>query len=161
MPTDPDRSAPQGGQSDAGHAALAVQIVSTLHNDPRLLIGAGVIAGHSAQQAGLSETAQDHLAAATTQACLEVFALAGADPKSPAELNMKASRFPDRIEIAIALSAVPAKPEAHSQRTQERGGKHPGKLLDEGLVDRVQRETRDGRPTIVLVKYCRPVKSKV
>jgi hypothetical protein len=28
------------------------------------------------------------------------------------------------------------------------------------LVDRVDRETRDGRPAIVLVKYYRTVKSK-
>jgi hypothetical protein len=145
--------------TDSDHTAPVVQIVGWLHNDPRLLIGAGVIAGHSAQQAGLPETAQEHLAAATTGACGEVLALAGPNPKSSPEVHVTASRFADRIEIAIQLSvaAAGAKAGAH---LDGRDGKHTDKLLKDGLVDEVQRETRDGRPCIVLIKYCRTVKSK-
>jgi anti-sigma regulatory factor (Ser/Thr protein kinase) len=160
MPTDHDAS--RGRKSEAGHTSPVVQIVSTLHNDPRLLTGAGVIAGHSAQQAGLSERAQKQLAAATTEACDELLALARPDPTSPPEVNLTASRFPDRVEITVELSVAPANAKAgpRSTRATVRGGRHTDKLLDDRLVDQVQRETRDGRPCIVLVKYSGSVKSK-
>ena len=155
------RRATSGWQSlmptDSEHTTPVVQIVSWLHNDSRLLIGAGVIAGHSAQQAGLPEEAQEHLATATKEACGELLSLAGSDPKSPAEVHVTASRFADRIEITIQLSIAPAHAGHHPDG---RDGKHGDKLMKEGLVDEVQRGTRDGRPSIVLIKYCRPVKSK-
>jgi anti-sigma regulatory factor (Ser/Thr protein kinase) len=162
MPTDSDHAASGSQGSQAGRMAPSVQIVIALHNDPRLLIGAGVIAGHAAQHAGLTEPAQEHLATATTEACGEMFALARPDQKSPPVVNVTASRFPDRVEITVELSIGPTSPKAssRSKKATARGGKQSGKLLDERLVDQVQRETRDGRPSIVLVKYCRPVKSK-
>jgi hypothetical protein len=160
MPTDSDHAAPGDRRPEDGHTMPVVKIVSSLHNDARLVAGAGVIAFHTAQQAGLAEAAQEHLSSATTQACEEVFALANADPKSLAELNLTASRFSDRIEIAIELSDAPAQAHTHSKNAHEHDGRHGGKVLDEGLVDRVERETRNGRPAIVLVKYYRPVKSK-
>ncbi|HEX4003673.1 MAG TPA: hypothetical protein VHX36_13570 [Candidatus Acidoferrales bacterium] len=147
MPTDPDHTTP------------VVQIVSWLHSDSRLLIGAGVIAGHSAQQAGLPEAAQEHLATATREACGELLSLAGTNPKSAPEVHVTASRYPDRIEIAVQLSVASAQVQG-SSHSQGHDGKHADKLLKDGLVDEVQRETRDGRPSIILIKYCRPVKSK-
>jgi hypothetical protein len=162
MPTDSDHAASGSQGSQAGRMVPPVQIVIALHNDPRLLIGAGVIAGHSAQHAGLTERAQEDLATATTEACGEVFGLARPDPKLPPVVNVTASRFPDRVEVTVKLSSAPtsAKAGSRSKKATARGGKQSGKLLDEGLVDQVQRDTHDGRPSIVLVKYCRPVKSK-
>lgn len=148
MPTDSDHAAP-GDPAHTGYTVPSVQIVGTLHDDPRLLIGASVIAWHAAQEAGLTGQIQEHLATATKEACVEIFGLAQPDPKSPPEVAVTASRFPDRVEIAVELSIAPA--------GAERQG---GKRLNEGLVDRVDRETHDGRPSIVLVKYYRPVKHK-
>ena len=160
MPTDPDHANPANRTPEDGHTTPIVRIVSTLHDDSRLVTGAGVIAFHAAQQAGLGEPAQEHLSAATIQACDEVFAATHADAKSPAELHLTASRFADRIEIAIESSHGAEHSGGHAKRTHGRDGEHSSKPLDEGLVDRVERETRDGRPAIVLVKYYRPVKSK-
>jgi anti-sigma regulatory factor (Ser/Thr protein kinase) len=142
--------------------APAVQIVSVLHNDPRLLIGAATIAGHAAHEAGFDEAAQEHLGTATKEACGEVFAFASPNSKPAPLVNLTASRFPDRIEILVELSMAPAKAKAgaRSKKAAGRDGKRTGRGLDEGLVDQVQRETRDGRPAIVLTKYCRPVKFK-
>ena len=158
MPTDSDHPSPGNRRPEDGHTMPVVRIVSTLHNDPRLVAGAGIIAFHAAQQAGLAEPAQEHLSAATVQACDEVFASSHADATSPAEVNLTASRFGDRIEIAIMLSTSAEQSGGDSKGPHEHDGKHSNKPLDEKLVDRVERETRDGRPTIVLVKYFRPVK---
>jgi len=154
MATDSDHASSGHPGAQPGHSVPSVQIVSNLHNDPRLLIGAEVIAGHAGREAGLAETAQEHLVRATRAACDEILALADADIQSPPEVNFVASRFPDRIEITVELSIAPHK------RGDARDGKHNRKLLDDGLVDQVLRETREGRPAIVLTKYCRPVKSK-
>jgi hypothetical protein len=153
MATDSDHPASSHHSAPSGHSVPAVRIVSNLHNDARLLIGAEAIAGHTGREAGLAETAQEHLATATKAACDEIFSLADADAKSPPEVNLTASRFPDRIEITLELSIAP------ENRGVGRDGKYSHKLLEDGLVDQVQRETRDGRPAIVLTKYCRPVKS--
>jgi len=158
MATDSDYADSVGQRAQPGHTVPAVQIVSLLDDDPRLLIGAGAIASHTAQEAGLSETAQEHLVTATKEGCAEIFALAHPDPQSPASATLTASRFPDRIEIAIELSVDSAT--AHSRKAAPADGKPSHKQVDERLVDQVHRETRDGRPSVVLVKYCRPVKSK-
>jgi len=158
MATDSDHAASGDQGSQPGHAARPVQIVSILHNDPRLLIGVAVVAGHTAQQAGLTERAQQDFATAATEACAELFALAHPDPKSPPVVILTASRFPDRVEIAVELpvAAANAKAGSRSRKAAAGSGKQSGKLLDEGLVDQVQRETHDGRPSILLVKYFRP-----
>lgn len=163
MATDSDHAASAGPKAQVSRMGPAVQIVGTLHNDPRLLTGAGAIAGHAAQHAGLPERMQEDLATATTRACGEIFGLVRPDPKSPLVVNLTASRFPDRVEITVELSAAPAKTKAGSRprKATVRGTKQSGKLFDGGLVDHVERETRDGRPSILLVKYCRPVKSPV
>lgn len=157
MPTDSDHAS-----SGAGYTVPAVQIISTLHDDSRLLIGAGTIAGHSAHEAGLTEQVQEHLATATKEACGEIFALAQPDPESPPVVTITASRFPDRVQITVELSIAATNNEAGpgSKKAADRNEKQGGKRLNEGLVDHVQRETHDGRPSIVLVKYFRPVKSK-
>ncbi len=161
MPTDSDHTASGDQRAEIGYTVPAVQIVSTLDDDPRLLIGAGTIAGHAAQEAGLTERAQEHLITATTEACDEVFALAHPDPQSPPALTLTASRFPDRVEIAVELTTAPTDGKAGStaKKATARDG-HGGKPVEDGLVDHVRRETHDGRPSIVLVKYYRPVKSK-
>lgn len=161
MPTDSDRAFPGDQPAHAGYTVPSVQVVSTLHDDPRLLIGAGAIAGHTAHEAGLTEQVQEHLAIATQEACGEVFALAPADPKLPSEVTVTASRFPDRLQITVELSVgVTGTESAASKKASAGDGKQGGRLLDERLVDHVQRETRNGRPSIVLVKYYRPVKHK-
>jgi len=158
MATDSDHAASGGSKAEPGHTVPAVQIVSLLDDDPRLLIGAGAIASHTAQEAGLSQTAQEYLVTATKEACAEIFALAPPDLESPASATLTASRFPDRIEIAIELSVDSAN--AHSRKAVPADGKHGNKQVDDRLVDQVHREMRDGRPSVVLVKYYRPVKSK-
>lgn len=160
MPTDFDHAHPGKPRPEEGHRVPLVTIASTLHDDPRLVAGAGVIAFHAAEQAGLTEPAQEHLSAATMQACGEVFGAAQADAKPAAEVNVTASRFTDRIEIAVVLSHGEAHPGEHSKRTHVHDGERSRKPLDEGLVDRVERATHDGRPAIVLVKYFHPAKSK-
>jgi len=157
MPTNFDHALPGDQPAHAGYTVPSVLVVGTLHDDPRLLIGAGAIAGHTAYEAGLTEQVQEHLAIATQEACGEVFALAHPDPKLPPEITVTASRFPDRVQIRVELSIAAASAEAGSQNT---AGKQGGKLLNEGLVDHVQRETHQGRPAIVLVKYYRPAKHK-
>jgi hypothetical protein len=149
MPTDSDHAVPGDEPAHAGHTVPSMQVVSTLHDDPRLLIGAGAIAGHTAHEAGMTEQVQEHLAIATQEACGEVFALAQPDPKSPPVVTVTASRFSDRVQITVESSIAGANAE-----------KRGGKWLNERLVDDVRRETRDGRPSIVLVKYYRPVKHK-
>jgi anti-sigma regulatory factor (Ser/Thr protein kinase) len=162
MPTDSDHAVPGDERAAAGYRVPSVQIVSTLEDDPRLLIGAAAIAGHAAQEAGLAEQIQEHLATATKEACVEVFALAQPDPKSPPMVTVTASRFPDRVQITVELSigVTGTEGSSASKKATAGDGKQSGKLLDERLVDHVERETRDGRPCIVLVKYYRPVKHK-
>jgi anti-sigma regulatory factor (Ser/Thr protein kinase) len=162
MPTDSDHAMPGNDPANTGHTVPSVQVVSVLHDDPRLLIGAGTIAGHTAHEAGLTEEVQEHLVIATQEACGEVFAHAAPNPKLPPEVTVTASRFPDRLQITVELSIGMPSMQVNSALEKARGGdgKHSGKLVNEGLVDHVQRETRDGRPSIVLVKYYRPVKHK-
>jgi hypothetical protein len=149
MPTDSDHAVPGDERAAAGDRVPSVQIVSTLEDDPRLLIGAAAIAGYAAQEAGLAAQIQEHLATATKEACVEVFALAQPDPKSPPMVTVTASRFPDRVQITVELSIAAAN-----------AAKQDGRRLNEGLVDHIQREMHEGRPAIVLVKYYRPVKHK-
>ncbi len=162
MPTDSDRAVPGDQPAHAGYTVPSVQVVSTLHDDPRLLTGAGAIASHTAHEAGLTEQVQEHLAIATQEACGEVFALVHSDPKLPPEVTVTASRFPDRMQVTVELSVgvTSAEVNSASKKAAAGDGKQGGNLLDERLVDHVQRETRDGRPSIVLVKYYRPVKHK-
>jgi len=162
MPTDSDYAFPGDQPAHAGYTVPSVQVISTLHDDPRLLIGAGAIAGHTGHEAGLTEQTQEHLALATQEACGEVFALALPDPTLPPEVTVTASRFPDRLQITVELSVGAASTEVSfaSKNAGAGDGKQGGKLLDERLVDHVQRETRNGRPSIVLVKYYQPIKHK-
>lgn len=161
MATDSDHAASGGQRAQPDHTVPAVQIVRIFHDDPRLLIGVGAVASHTAQQADLSELVQEQLATAAVEACGEIFALAHPNHEPPPVVTLTASRFPDRIEIAVASSMILKSAEAgfHAKKAGTHDGTHAGKRLD-GLVDEVQRETRDGRPSIVLVKYCRAVKSK-
>ena len=162
MPTDSDHAVPGDQGAHTGYTVPSVQIVSTLDDDPRLLIGAGAIAAHAAREAGLIEQVQQHLATATKEACGEVFALAHPAPKLPRELTVTASRFPDRVQITVELSIAATNAEAPSDSTKAApgDGKRGRKLVEGGLVDHVEWETHDGRPAMVLVKYYRPVKSK-
>jgi anti-sigma regulatory factor (Ser/Thr protein kinase) len=162
MPTDSDHAVPGDQPANAGYGVPSVQVISTLHDDPRLLIGAGAIAGHTAHEAGLAEQVQEHLAIATREACSEVFALAHPDEKQPPEVTVTASRFSDRLQVTVELSVGVASTEVNSapKKASTGDGKQGGKRLDERLLDQVRRETHDGRPSIVLVKYYRAVKHK-
>ncbi len=162
MPTNFDHALPGDQPAHAGYTVPSVQVVGTLHDDPRLLIGAGAIAGHTAHEAGLTEQVQEHLAIATQEACGEVFALAPADPKLPSEVIVTASRFPDRLQITVELSVGVTSSSLPPRFPSPAPVFFEAALTSvlERLVDHVQRETRDGRPSIVLVKYYRPVKHK-
>ncbi|HUA01569.1 MAG TPA: hypothetical protein VMB02_14635 [Candidatus Aquilonibacter sp.] len=142
----------------SGHLPQAVQVISTLHNDPRLLVGAGTVASHAAEQAGFSEQAQQDLGTATTEACDEVFGMAEADSGVAPAVSLTATRFLDRVEIRVELSTSGAK--HGSKRMHGHDGRPGHERLEDGLVDHVQRETHEGRPSIMLVKYARTTKSK-
>ena len=119
--------------------------------DARLAAAAGGAARHIAEAAGLGDNAATELQKSIVAACLESFEhLAG----EPQHLKVTITRFPDRIEVALA----------------HKGGTAPAVGLDRiagladqlgasgglGGVDRVQYETRDGLVVTRLTKYLGP-----
>ncbi|MGA3294722.1 MAG: hypothetical protein ABSE45_12165 [Candidatus Acidiferrales bacterium] len=138
------------------------RIACTLTNDPRLIVGASAIPAHVARQAGLSEKMQEDLASAAVEACRETFGLGRASRNSPSAAQLTAASFPDRVEVTIELSVAP-RPRASKARAKpvaKNASKKDRKPLESALVDHVQRETRDGRPCIRLVKYGGAAKSR-
>ena len=119
--------------------------------DARLAAAAGGAARHIAEAAGLGDNAATELQKSIVAACLESFEHFSGEPQ---HLKVTITRFPDRIEVALA----------------HRGGTAPAVGLDRiagladqlgasgglGGVDRVQYETRDGLVVTRLTKYLGP-----
>jgi anti-sigma regulatory factor (Ser/Thr protein kinase) len=161
MTTNSDRAASANKINQAAQSAPTIRIQCTLHNDPRLIVGASAIAAHVAQHGGLSERAQEDLAAAAIEACREVFRLR---PKRDSLLTgqLTASSFPDRVEVSVESSAARGRvgPAPRAKRPTKGAAAKKGKAFASTLVDDVRWETREGRARITLVKYCGAVKSR-
>jgi len=134
----------------------------TLHNDPRLIAGAGALAGHMARLAGLPERAQEDLDGAIAEACRQAFQMSGRQGRGRATIHLAVARFPDRVEVAVEFSTA----KRAAVRTGPRRGRVRAGRADRiatppasMLVDRVERTTHDGRSRMTLVKYCGVAKS--
>lgn len=115
--------------------------------DPRLAAGAGGVARYLSEASGLDSKAVFALQDSVVAACLEAFRrLAGAHP----HLTVTTTRFPDRIEVALAYQIAPSATISSEQ------GRMSGATGDKPSlhgVDRVQREARDGLAVTRLTKY--------
>jgi hypothetical protein len=119
--------------------------------DARLAAAAGGAVRYIAQCAGLEDNATTELQKSIVTACLESFEhLVGQHQY----LRVTITRFPDRIEVALAHKSGTA-PAVGLDRiaglADQRGA--AGGL---GGVDRVQYETRDGLVVTRLTKYLGP-----
>lgn len=127
----------------------------TLQDDPRLLVGIGALVTHLSQVAGLSDGAQEGLAAAVVDACRDTFPLVNGDDRHDGSLRMIVEDFADRVEVTIEHSGE-ALPSAGLDSFCGGGeGVAAGisNSLQDTRVDRVQYETRDGRSRMTLIKY--------
>jgi hypothetical protein len=160
MTTNP-HAASVGASSQLLPGTSPVQIVCTLHNDPRLLIGAGLIAAHAAKHAGFPESVQENLRKATIETCGELFTSGSEKPKAPATVKLLVARFHDRVVVTLELSAAAKETAAGAKRTAKAASPKQSAPSDGNLasfVDEVHRETREGHPVITLVKYCAAAK---
>ena len=131
--------------TDPSCGAENARIASTLHNDRRLLAGVSAIVAHAARRAGLPEQAQAEFAAAAAEACREAFLSCESDGGSSCAIQLVVADLSDRIEVTIESWA--------------RAGEEVAKRVKGEGVDRVDRETRDGRTRMTLVKYHDAAKS--
>jgi len=161
MTTNSDRVTSANKISQTAQAAPTSQIQCTLHNDPRLIAGASAVAAHVAQHGGLSERAQEDLAAAAIEACREVFRLRP-NRGSLLTAQLIAASFPDHVEVRVESSAARGTvgPAPRAKRPKKSAAAKKDKAFASALVDGVQQETREGRACITLVKYGGAVKSR-
>ena len=155
MTTNYDRAASASKLIQTAPSAAAIQIQCTLHNDPRLIAGASAIAAHVGRHGGLSERAQEDLAAAAIEACREVFRL-GPNRGPLPSAQLAAASFPDRVKVSIELSQAErgvVRPAPRAKRSAKKSTAKRTKAFATALVDDVQQETREGRACITLVKY--------
>jgi hypothetical protein len=137
-------------------SARTLWIECTLHNDPRLIMGLGALAGRAALHAGLSNQEQEDLSAAAAQACRETFSGLDLTKNPAAAIRVLVAHLADRIEVRVESAEEPTarhrgigKNAAAAQRESSMEGR---------LVDRVQFETGEGHSRITLVKFCRASK---
>jgi hypothetical protein len=124
--------------------ALELQIDA----DPRLAAAAGGAARYLAESAGLTPEEAAELQKSVVAACQDVFAhLAGGH----AHLTVTLSRYPDRIEVAMAHEGD-AEPAVGLDRIAGFAGQVGGSG-GLGGVDRVQYEARNGLAVTRLTKY--------
>lgn len=115
--------------------------------DPRLAAAAGGVARYLSETSGLDSKAVFALQDSVVAACLDAFRrVAGAHP----HLTVTATRFPDRIEVALAYQM---KPSARTTSDQGRVSGVSGNKPQLHGVDRVQREARDGLAVTRLTKF--------
>jgi hypothetical protein len=155
MTTNSDRAASATKLIQTAPSAPAIQIQCTLHNDPRLIAGASAIAAHVGHHGGLSERAQEDLAAAAMEACREVFRL-GPNRGPLPTAKLVAESFPDRVKVSVELPLAPqgmVRPAPRAKRPAKSATAKKAKAFASALVDDVQQETREGRACITLVKY--------
>lgn len=153
MTTNSDRAA-SASRIQTAQAAPTIRIQCTLHNDPRLIVGASAIAAHVARQRGFSERAQEDLAAAAIEACREVFRFRPNRGSLPTA-QLSAASFPDRVEVTVESSASRStvRPAPRAKRPAKSAAAKKDRAFANVLVDNVQQETREGRACITLVKY--------
>jgi hypothetical protein len=134
----------------------------TLQDDPRLLAGVGALVSHLSQIAGLSDQAQEGLAAAVVDACRETFPLVNGEGEHDGALRMIVEDFADRVEVSIEHSGE-ALPSAGLDSFCGGEGAAAGisNSLQDTRVDRVQYETRNGLSRMTLIKYCGERKAAV
>lgn len=121
-------------------------------SDPWLLQAVNTTVLYFARRAGLDETAQADLAAATEQACSDTFKLL---PETDDHIVMIVEDFADRVEVTLKHhgEALP------SAGLETFAGLGEGEAADfSGLmllsrVDRVMYETADGTSRTILIKY--------
>jgi anti-sigma regulatory factor (Ser/Thr protein kinase) len=151
MHTEPDPMAPNA------------RIQCTLQNDPRLIAGVAAVVAHVARRAGLSGRAEEDVSTAAAEACREAFLLCNRPGAPSSSIQLAIADLSDRVEVTIESSggALPAAgPPAPLKGAAAKAGKGIGKPLGGDLVERVERETRDGRTRVTLVKYCDAAKSR-
>jgi hypothetical protein len=136
-------------------SATTLRIECTLHNDPRLILGLGALAGRAALHAGLSDQEQEDLSAAAEQACRETFS--GLDPgKNPAAvIKVFVAHLADRIEVRVESAEEPTARRGGIDRNAAAVQHENSRSMEGRLVDRVQFETGEGHSRITLVKFCR------
>jgi anti-sigma regulatory factor (Ser/Thr protein kinase) len=139
------------------------RIECTLHHDSRLMPGITAVVAHVARRAGLSEQAEASISAAAAEACREAFLLLDSQAGSPFSVKLIVADFADRVEVTIEspARALPATAlDALRKGAAAKAGEGMGKPLEGNLVDRVERETRNGLSRVTLVKYCDAAKSR-
>jgi len=124
-----------------------------LHLDPdaRLAAAAGGAVRYIAQSAGLPDNAATEFEKSIVAACLESFEHLAREQQ---HLKVSITRFPDRIEVALAHKggAAPAVGLDRIAGLADQLGASGGL----GGLDRVQYETRDGLVVTRLTKYLGP-----
>jgi hypothetical protein len=139
-------------------SATTLWIECTLHNDPRLIMGLGALAGRAALHAGLSDREQEDLSAAAAQACRETFS--GLDlAKNPrAAIKVFVARLADRIEVRVESAEEPTARHRGIGKNAAAPQHENSRSMEGRLVDRMQFETGEGHSRITLVKFCRASK---
>jgi anti-sigma regulatory factor (Ser/Thr protein kinase) len=125
----------------AAPSARTSRIECALDNDPRLIASIGAVLAHSARRAGLSETAQEEIAAAVVEASREVLISVNGNGSSASTTRLIVEEFSDRVEVTIE-SPAGAKPDGIRKRLE---GKFP---------DRLRYDERGGRVCLTLLKSC-------
>lgn len=126
-------------KSNPDQRSRNARLECTLHNDPRLIAGVAALVAHVARRAGFSERAENDFSTAAVEACQKTFLQLASQAGPPGSIALAVADFSDRVEITIESSAKALS-------------------LERSLVDRVERETRDGRSRVTLVKYCNSAK---
>jgi hypothetical protein len=139
-----------------GHPEALLQIECKFDSDPRLIAGASTVVAHVARRAGLEERSVAELTAAAVKVFEEMARTVQQAASSRSQVHLRATEFPDRIEIMAALlfdsasmSGSNSSSGTHDDlevkiRQQLKGAELDG--LDVGL--------RDGLPHVTLVKKC-------
>lgn len=130
----------------AAPTARTSRIDCTLDNDPRLIASIGAVLAHSARRAGLSESAQEEIAAAAVEASRELLTSGNGIRSGASTTKLVVEEFSDRVEVTIE-SPAGAKLEGIRKRLE---GKFP---------DRLRYDDSGGRVRLTLLKSCGAAKS--
>jgi hypothetical protein len=150
-------TSPKKMTTDHHHTELTVQ------DDARLLAGVGALVSHLSQIAGLSDKAQEGLAAAVVDACRETFPLVNGEDEHDGALRMIVEDFADRVEVTIEHTGEALPSAGLDSFCGGAEGVMAGisNSLQDTRVDRVQYETRNGLSRMTLIKYCDERKAAV
>jgi anti-sigma regulatory factor (Ser/Thr protein kinase) len=126
--------------------ARTSRVDCTLDNDPRLIVSIGAVLAHAARRAGLSETAQEEIAAAAVEASREMLLPSNGQGSAASTTRLAVEEFADRVEVTIESSAG-AKPDGIRKR------------LEGKFTDRLRYDDHEGRVRLTLLKSCGAAKS--